>query len=169
MLFRSKTEHQLEIKTANDKRFKAFVKLGIRGADLSYYCQVQRYMRKTGLRRTLFIVTNKNDEQRYYERIKYDPPIADALFEKEVDIISVSSPPKDKFAPTWYACKWCKARDICHGNDVPEVNCRTCTHSDLYNDGRWTCTKKGINLDREAQESACEKHQFISELIASCR
>ena len=150
-----KTPHLLEIKTANDRNFKKY-KDGVKVASPIYYAQMQRYMRGNGLRRALLAVTNKNDEARHYERVRYDSEFADRLVEKEQEIILSELPPHKEFAPTWYECKWCNARDICHGGESWEVNCRTCAHADMHSEGRWTCARhKDDELSIADQRVGC--------------
>jgi hypothetical protein len=56
---------------------------------------------------------------------------------------------------------------LCHGNDRPEVNCRTCIHSTPEADGTWSCVQDGqkMVIDFDWQKKACEHHLFIPELL----
>ena len=162
-----KTEHLLEFKTANESNFKKIKNLGVALAKPEYYAQMQRYMHELKLTRTLFIVTNKNTEERYYERVRYDKDHALMLVEKEQEVIVSICPPKDKFSPTWYKCRWCNAKDICHTGKEPEKNCRTCQHVDFYENGRWSCCIDNNNpktLSLQDQRNGCDKHKFIDGL-----
>lgn len=150
-----KTEHLSEFKTANDKNFKKFVKFGVEDAHPVYYAQVQRYMRAMKLTRALFIVTNKNDEYRYPERIPFRKGFADDLAKKEQHII-MSYMPLDKIgSPTWFECKWCDNNEVCHNGAQPLRNCRTCDKSDLENEGVWSCSYTEKNLSIDEQRAGC--------------
>lgn len=151
-----KTVHLLEMKTMNDSRWKNFVKNGVKISDPKYFAQIQRYMRKMKLTRTLFIATNKNNEQREYERVELDPSFADDLKNKARDIILSIDPPTKQFSRSWYNCKMCSHFGVCHDGDAPEKSCRSCQHVDLAKDGKWICTyKEDKDLSLEEQMKAC--------------
>ena len=156
-----KTEHLLEFKSANDKNFKKFVKLGVEKAHPVYYGQVQRYMKGFGLTRTLFVVTNKNDEERYYERIKYDKEFASELERREQHII-LSPVPLEKLSqdPTWFECKFCNNIGPCHYGESPNLNCRTCDHSDLIDGGKWVCSIDESEISIAKQRVGCDLHRI---------
>lgn len=149
-----KTEHLAEFKSANDKNFKKFVKLGVKEAHPVYYGQLQRYMHETKLKRALFIVENKNDETRYAERVYYDKDHAEDLCRKEMHIITAEEPPAKIGESTWFECKWCDKNEVCHSNDNVLQNCRTCDSSDIENEGKWSCNGKELSIDE--QKAGCK-------------
>lgn len=151
-----KTEHTLEMKTMNDTRWKNFVKSGVKISDPKYFAQIQRYMRKMKTTRTLFIATNKNNEQREYERIELDISFADDLKKKAMDIILSIDPPVKQFSRSWFECKFCKHFGVCHDGDAPVKSCRSCQYSDLAKEGKWICTyKEDKELNFEEQKIGC--------------
>lgn len=151
-----KTQHLLEMKTMNDSRWKAFVKSGVKDSNPKYFAQIQRYMRKMKLNRTLFIATNKNNEQREYERIDLDANFADDLKKKATDIILSIDPPTKQFSRSWFECKSCNHFGVCHDNQAPEKSCRSCEKVDLAKDGKWICTyKEDKELSLEEQQKGC--------------
>lgn len=106
----SKKPHILEIKSANGKNFKEFVKEGIAGHSLGskYLSQVQLYMHYAKLDRALFIVECKETSARHQERIRYDKTEALKLVEKAKAIIEAKTPPRGiSDRPDWFACKFC--------------------------------------------------------------
>ena len=72
--------------------------------------------------------------------------------------------------PDWYECKWCAHHAICHGDQLPEINCRTCLHAtpELDGDGRWSCARFGcdISTDTQRQGEQCPDHRYIPALIS---
>lgn len=155
-----KTDHLLELKTANDKRFKAMREKGIQKSDPVYYAQCQKYMGKLRLTRTLFVAFNKNDGDYYVERIKFDLDFFEELEEKERNIIMSDAPLKKEFSPTWFSCKMCNHSEVCHYGGKPEVNCRTCDYSDIEGDGVWTCQyNKSKPLSVDEQRVGCSHHK----------
>ena len=155
-----KTEHLLEIKTANEKNFKKYIKLeSVKEANPGYYGQIQRYMKASGLTRALFIVVNKNTEELYIERVHYDAEYADMLEAKETDIILSEQPPEKEFPAGYFSCGWCPHNSVCHEGARPEQNCRTCASVDLHDGGRWSCGVTEKDLDMEAQEKGCDRYK----------
>ena len=147
-----KTEHLLEIKTANEKNFAQMKKQGIQVAKPEYYAQTQCYMKELKLKRTLFIVANKNNDARYYERLRYDKEVAEKYFSRANDIILSEFPLVKIGGATWFECKWCNHYLVCHFGEAPAVNCRTCHHLDMHPGGRWRCA-----LHREPRSTARQR------------
>lgn len=155
--------HLLELKTAKAAKFKEFTKNGVMIANPTYYGQAQRYMDKMGLKRCLFIVTNKDTEERYYERIRFDNIYAKELARREVIVVTSGEPPeKLSQNKNWMDCRWCKAKDICHNGEEPEQNCRTCEFADISDGGAWHCLNeknKRNHLTYHEQEAGCKYYQ----------
>ena len=120
-----KTEHLLEIKTANDKSFKLMLKQGVEHSKHQHYCQMQVYMGALDLKRALYIVVNKNTDEIYSERVEFHKPTYDLLINKAERIVT-SDAPLERFES--FECKWCEYQKICEWEEMPEINCRTCAH-----------------------------------------
>ncbi len=155
-----KTEHLLEIKTHNDKSFKDLLKNKVRVSKPVHYGQMQIYMHYRKQTRALYVAYNKNDSAYYFERVYYDQTVAEDLVRKAREIITSEQPPTKKFEKTWFACKWCDYKDICHGSELPAANCRTCEHGDIENEGKWSCGLDDKELDKASQLRGCEFHKF---------
>lgn len=156
-----KTEHLAEFKTMNDKYFKQVCKEGVQVAFPKYYAQQQSYMKHTGLTRSLFVATNKNNDAIYIERVYYDEVEADRLERKAEEIVLSEVPPKKRFKPIWWECKFCDARYICHEKGRIEANCRTCNSCDLLPRGKWGCSKYKIELAIQQQRLGCPNHNYM--------
>ena len=157
-----KTKHLLEIKTSNDKRFGILKRQKVRASNFGYYIQMQIYMNLFKLKRSLFISANKNDDSRYYERIKYNHKEATEYMARGEDIIFSPFPPrKISENPEFFRCRWCDFSGICHHNEVPLKNCRTCTHSKPINKGKWKCKKKDKILSFKKQLKGCKQWSRI--------
>ena len=160
-----KTLHLLEIKTASDSKFKQMQKLRLQNANPVYWAQCQLYMQGLGLTRCLFIMVNKNDDNLYIERIEYDNVIVATLLKKGEKIVLSAVPPERAFHSTYFECKWCNARKICHeAQTVQELNCRTCKHIEVKLDAKWGCALFDIGLNEAAQRRGCSSHELIEEL-----
>lgn len=152
-----KTEHLLEMKTAKESKFKEIVKHKVKKANPVYYSQMQRYMHALGLKRALLIVTNKNTEERHYERVEYVKEDAVALEQREASIIMSDLPPKKiSENKNFMECKWCASKAVCHEGEMVDVNCRTCDSSDIMDDGKWHCSRHDMEIDFKKQNVGCD-------------
>lgn len=160
-----KTNHLLEIKTMGDKYFKDTQKNGLKITYPVYYGQMQVYMHGLGLIRGLFIAINKNDDDLYIERIYYDKEYAEMLLQKAEGIIIANKPPEKAFRPTWWKCKNCDARGICHQNETPQENCRTCEQIQILKKGKWKCNEYNLSLSTEQQRLGCDNYDVLHTLL----
>lgn len=122
----TKQPHILEIKSANDKRFAAFKKFGVRETYPTYYCQVQCYMGYSGLERSLFVIMNKNTSDIYTERVYFNQEDFEALDARAKYIITSNDIP-DKASD----CMWCPYTSICNDPSkalFTRMTCGSCDH-----------------------------------------
>lgn len=152
-----KTEHILEIKTMNDRGFKILTNKRVEIAQPKHYAQMMIYMKRAKVSRALYIVYNKNTSEYYAERIKFDSVCANDLVRREREVILAMEAPRREFDQTWYACKYCIHREVCHYNATPSKTCRMCNHIDLLDDGEWQCGLIEKSLTVEQQRKACRK------------
>lgn len=126
----TRREHILEIKSANDNRFKAFKTAGVRAVSAAYYCQVQCYMGYSGLERALFVIMNKNTCELYSERVHFRRDHFEALHRRAWDIITANEPPA-RPGDAIPACAWCDFRFHCREPEFAVQTagtCGSCTH-----------------------------------------
>jgi len=165
-----KAPHVSEQKTHNDKSFKNVRSKGVQESKPEHYAQMQVYMHLMNIDRALYQAVNKNDDELYFERVKYDKQTAEGLLAKAERIITSDLPPEGiSHDPAFYKCKWCDQSNVCHGNQVPQANCRTCCFSTPETDGdaRWSCSKHGKDLNQEDQRLGCDQHLFIPALLTN--
>lgn len=153
-------DHLLEIKTMKESKFKEISKNGLKKSNEVYYGQTQRYMNATGLEWCLFIAMNKNTCQIYIERVPYIKEEAHELVRKENMVIMSDLPPNVSYHDGYYKCNYCDQKDVCKKEVMPTKNCRSCDHSDMENDGVWTCTIQKKNLTLEEQRIGCESYKL---------
>lgn len=159
----SNKPHIAEFKTHNDKSFKLLVKDGVEKSKPQHYAQMQIYMHYMSVDRAFYEAVNKNDDSLYTERIKYCKKTALKLIEKAETVINAKFPPEKLTQnSTDWRCRFCDFKDICHGNKVAEVNCRTCVNStpEMDGDGKWSCKHWG-EMPKGFTGSDCDKHLFI--------
>lgn len=156
-----KTWHLLEVKTSNEKYFKQMEREGVQKAKPVHWVQMQLGMGLSGLKRAAYIVQNKNTDELYMERIKYDPKAFETLLRKANAIIYAESPPerigKD---PSFFKCRFCNMSDFCFGKEFPDVNCRTCAHGSPVEYGQWSCAR-GLKVNKPV----CAEHVFLPSLL----
>lgn len=161
-----------EMKTHNDNSFKKLKTAGVKESKWEHYVQQQEYMLYYGLPASLYIAVNKNTDEIWCEIVPFDRETAERYKDRgHIIALSETPPPKLSQDRSFYKCKWCDYRGICHMGDMPEVNCRTCKHSYPLEDGTWRCGlqvaaaasyitdgSEGI-LDKEAQLAACANYE----------
>lgn len=166
-----KTPHLLEFKTHNAKSFAELVRNGVEKAKPQHYAQMQVYMGLGGLTRAFYLAVNKDTDELYSERVKYDADVCKRLIDKAEAVIFAEEPlERLSEDPAWFQCKRCDFRSLCHGlgadDSIPAVNCRTCAHSTPTRDGKWVCEfRNGQQLSTNQQKRGCADHRFIPALL----
>lgn len=163
-----KTEHLFEAKSSNDENFKILVRDKCKKAQPKHYVQCQIGMHAFGLSRALYMVTNKNDESIYSERINYDAEFCLRTLAMAERVINADSPPaRISNNPDFFGCAFCKHRSICHDLSWPRVTCRSCLHSspEMTGDGHWSCARFCKPITFDEQKIGCGAHLFIPGLV----
>ena len=161
-----KTYHVLEFKTASLKMFNILIAKGVKDAKPEHWAQMQCYMKWASLERALYVSVCKDDDRLHMERIEYDAPAAQALFDRADMIINAATPPDGiSTDATYYECKWCDHADLCHRSMAPVPTCRSCSHSTPEKDGTWSCVQYKATLPTQMQKHGCESHRVIPILL----
>ncbi|WP_284777101.1 oxidoreductase [Agrobacterium sp. lyk4-40-TYG-31] len=114
-----KTEHLCEFKSSNDKAFKDIVAKGCKVSKPLHFAQIQLGMHAFGLTRGLYLVVNKNTNERYAERIEYDLEYSFRLLARLDRIIAADEPPtrlctkRDDFRGLF-----CRQAAVCWGRRI---------------------------------------------------
>lgn len=167
-------KHIWEAKSTSEKKLTEFRKikgeLGEKAAlkkwNPTYYAQAQLYMHYEGVDRHYLTVSSPGVRDWDSCRTEYDHAFALQLKAKAARIIK-SDVPLDKISdkPDWFECRYCPAKDICHGQNMPDRTCRTCLHSTPIANGVWQCERFGKNLSAEEQQMGCPAHKFLPALV----
>ena len=151
----------LEYKTHSDKNYRKLQDNGVRVAKPEHYIQMQNYMGGWNLTKALYLAANKNDDDLYGEIITYDPESHERAFDRAGQIIlAVEPPPKINESPSWYTCKFCDFKSVCHGGQLPAMNCRTCQFSTPGENGVWKCTRDNADLPESTQLTGCPDYRW---------
>ena len=164
--------HVLEFKTHSAKSFADLKRNGVKKAKPQHYDQMTWYMGQTGMDRALYLAKNKDTDELYSERLEFDLVRYQQIDTKARAVIfGAEPPPKLSQDPSYYVCKFCTHRDVCHGGRVPAVSCRTCVHAtpEREGDGRWSCAQvpdTNINsIPIHVQRAGCPTHLPLPFLI----
>lgn len=165
-----KTWHNLSYKTANAKNFARIAKDGVAKGEPKHYDQNQIEMRLAGLERTQYLIANKDTDDLYAERLRYDAAHAERL-ERKAERVIFAPEPLERISEdaAFWKCKGCAFTAVCHTAKLPTPNCRNCLHATPERDGngRWTCARHGggdIPLDMQAE--GCQQHRYIPALLS---
>ena len=153
----------LECKTHSAKSYAGVVAHGVRAAKPQHYAQMQVYMHlgEGGMREALYIAKNKDNDDLYPEIVPYDADDAEAIMARwERIIFAQAAPAKLHENPAIPPCKWCPAREHCHGAAPALLSCRTCAHAEPQQDGTWKCDKPGRRYGRP-----CDDHLYRPDLV----
>lgn len=106
-----------EHKALNAKSWNDLVKRGLRASKPVYFAQVQLYMGYLELETALVTALNKDTEALHHEAVGFDPPCAQALSDKAVDILRAAEagelPPRIAAARDFYLCRMCAYAERC--------------------------------------------------------
>jgi hypothetical protein len=163
-----KTPHVFEAKTHNLKSFGALKKDGVKKSKPVHYGQMQTYMGKLELTRALYVAVCKDTDEIYTERVSFDKAEYTRLC-KVADFVIGAEIPPDRVSedPAWFECKFCPFADVCHGETLPVVSCRSCSHATPKGDGTWHCEQWNDTIPSvEAQRVGCDKHLYIPQLVS---
>jgi len=161
----------LEIKSANDKRFKELVKLqDYQGWSKTYQWQIHSYMGIFGVNRTLVVVVNKNNSEIYSELIDYNPSIWEQAQEKAHRLITSDVVPDGMSEKDWRLKNESHVyREVYLGRRLPSsVNCRNCIKSKPITDSNgavWWCDRFSKSLTIEEQKDGCSEHLWMPALV----
>lgn len=166
------TPHLLECKTHNAKSFAQLVKHGVAISKPDHLAQMQIYMHGRGLTRAFYLAKNKDTDELYAERIRYDAAHALALEAKAERIVNSPKPlARISDDPAFFECRFCAKNDVCFNPSLDQItrNCRTCLHSTAVMDpkypGDWLCARHNRFLTVDDQKAGCPNHLFIPDLI----
>lgn len=166
--------HTFEAKTHNKKSFAKVLAEGVEKAKPQHFAQVQVGMEVFGIDDALYFAVNKDDDDEHAERIKRDPAKAGRLLARAERVVKAKTPPaKYSEDPTTFACRFCAGRSLCHGDEGPPRNCRTCLHStpitagfpEAGGDGEWRCERFGRRIANDQAPVGCPHHLFIPDLV----
>jgi hypothetical protein len=146
----------LEVKTMGDKFFKVYKKKKLPNVEPGYYAQMNQYMGYKNLSKCLFVVTNKNTEERDYTVYDFDKINFLDYQRRSIHLLMSDRIPERIGNSTWFECKMCDAKQICHFKQPIRQHCRTCKHIEIHDKGIWKCGITAHSLNFAEQQKGCE-------------
>lgn len=158
IIFADKKYRLLEIKTSADKYFKQWIK---EGAPEKYKAQAQIYMHHSDqlsqsgrkLQEVMWVVLNKNTSELYIDIQPYDEQYAALQTDRMHGVIESEALPSGEDD---YRCNMCYQKKVCKGEEVAQINCRTCAHVSVEN-GSFVC--------QHGYGKICHRYVFHPQLI----
>lgn len=169
----------LEFKTHNEKSFcdiagklldwrkyagnpakHPFTGKGLNSSKPRHYIQMQLYMAKFGYAWGLYVAICKNTDDIYVEVVRAKPEMAAAYDDRAKAIITAQvAPPRITNDPSWFVCKFCDFREICHHDKLPHKSCRSCQYAapDIDEEGAvWRCARFNQPIPPDFIAKGCE-------------
>lgn len=159
----------LEFKTSSGKIFNKIKEKGCADEKHEHYVQMQQCMLYYNLPYSLYMVVNKDTDELYAEIISFDQANADRYRQRAYDIIFSTSPiPRISNQTTFWKCKFCDVKEVCHGKKKPLVNCRTCAHWSPAEQGGYTCARGNSEVvnSKDASSNGCGEHVYDPTLLS---
>ena len=105
----------IDIKVIKASSWREFVRKGLFAWSQLYYAQLQAYMGMRGIPYAYLMALNKDTGELHDERIAFNGEYYIGLKSRaEMIAISESEPPRVSGNPSWWLCKICKYRGVCH-------------------------------------------------------
>lgn len=166
-------QHVWEHKCVNEVKFNKLVKLTVDDEttalyewDEQYYAQAQIYMRYFKMRWHYLTVCAPGSRDETSCITAYDPKAAEFYRDRAIRVINADRPPpRISETAAWFQCKICPYTENCHGEQMPNMNCRTCAYSTSEIDGTWNCEFYAKELTEQEQRIGCHEHLFNPGLI----
>lgn len=153
-----------EYKTHGQKSFDELVNKGLAAAKPEHYQQMQVYMTKRGIKLGLYMAVNKNTDELKLFWVIAAPMVGAGLLGKAHDVITSPVPPmRINNSPSWFKCRFCDHRGVCHMGEPMEKTCRSCAFSKPIEDGQWYCSNWQSVIPYEHTKSGCPLHSPIKD------
>ena len=153
----------VEFKTHNLKSFTALKELKVKKAKPQHYVQMSLYMASHDLPLALYCAVCKDNDELYFEFVEPNPELAHEALQKANAILTSQRPPaRISESPSWFACRFCDHRLVCHYGQEPVKNCRTCRFSYPAENAEWRCSRwNHATIPFDAQQIGCDAYAKI--------
>jgi hypothetical protein len=150
----------IEYKTHSLKQFNTLERGKLRETHPKHYAQATIYQKEFECDYALYVAVCKDDDRIFIDVIEFNSEHYKEYCDK-AEFITMADKPPERIAskPTAWDCKWCNAKDICFGFELPRVNCKNCTSvaKDREN-GKFRCEKD--SQDSLDKRGFCKSHSW---------
>ena len=164
-----KTEHVIEIKSMKAADWRAVVKHGLAAKKPEHWHQLHAGMAGLGLTRGAYIAVNKDTEEIYIERIRFDAEEANRMEARVLRIVgSDEAPARIADNSDNFSCRFCQHKDVCHAGAFARRHCRSCIHFTFTHGGGGHCERfdEPRTPDQQKEGAQCPAHLFLPALVA---
>lgn len=152
----------VEYKTHGDKSFTELKEKKLKAAKPQHLDQMAGYGQGFKIKHGLYCAVNKNTDEWYFQFVELDWNRAIELEKKATDVIYSQTPPqKINENPSYFICKFCDFKGICHSGEAVEKNCRSCEFSNPVEDGVWKCSKFNDTIPKNFLPVGCDQYKAI--------
>lgn len=138
---------------------------GMAIAKPQHYAQTSTYGYKKGFNFCAYLNINKNDDSMHVEIVKLDHKLGAQMEAKaERIILSTTAPARLSDNPTYRQCGWCAMKGICHKDETPEKNCRSCANASPVDAAQWFCNAHNGIIPLDFVPKACDGWQAITKV-----
>jgi hypothetical protein len=136
---------------------------GVIASKPMHFKQMCSYGRAYKFKYGLYCAVNKDTDELYFEIVELDWRQADDLFRKAEGIVfSQTRPPKIANVASFFDCKFCDFSGLCHGDEVPVKNCRSCRNAFPVEDAQWFCQVHQSNIPAHIIKVGCDSYGRIA-------
>lgn len=147
----------LEMKTHNTKSFVEYINKGLHKSKPVHFDQMSAYGFEMGLEYGIYFPENKNDDMIQVEVVKLDHNRGKQLRLRAEDIITAKeAPARISDNPAFWKCTFCTFKGICHYNELPIKNCRSCRLATAVDGGEWHCGRWNSIIPSSYVSIGCE-------------
>lgn len=151
-----------EYKTHGEKSFVDLKEKGLRKSKPQHFSQMSGYGKGFEIKHGLYCAVNKNTDEWHFEFVELDWNLGTELENKARDIIYAQlPPPKINENPSYFKCKWCEHKGICHDGEAVEKNCRSCANASPVAEGKWKCSVFNDTIPKEFIPVGCDNWNGI--------
>lgn len=129
----------LEIKSMNDKKWKAFRDGGVKKSHPIYYAQMQYMMGRGGMRHAVLVAYNKNTSEYHAEEVVFDTFFYSSLKVKVERIVESGTGQRIAKDRSDFRCGGCFKRSACWQLEEVKPQCSYCQHAFPADNRQWEC------------------------------
>ena len=147
----------VEFKTHNTKSFTHYIDKGLHKSKPKHFNQMCGYGYHMGLQYAIYFPENKNDDDIKISVVKLDWQQGLRLEKRAAEVITSQEPPaKISENPSFFECTYCTFKNICHNNEIPIKNCRSCRLCKPVEDAQWHCSRYNQIIPAEFIKVGCQ-------------